>query len=171
MRKIGQIVRLTCVVLALASALSASGQTLNQNCVVAVLNRTVQVNTDGSWVLPNIPANFGNVRARATCVQNGLTTFGQSDLFTIKANLMNAIPPIQIGSTTPIPTSISISSPVSTLSLAGQTVQLAVTASYATGNPQDVTAASAGTIYNISNPAIATVSAGGLVAVPTIACR
>ena len=33
---------------------------LNQNCTVSVLNRTVQVNPDGSWVLPNIPANFGS---------------------------------------------------------------------------------------------------------------
>jgi len=34
---------------------------LNQNCVVSVLNRNVQVNADGTWVLPNIPANFGSV--------------------------------------------------------------------------------------------------------------
>jgi len=50
---------------------------------VSVLNRNVQVNADGSWVLPNIPANFGQVKARATCVQNGITTFGESAFFTV----------------------------------------------------------------------------------------
>ena len=54
---------------------------LNENCVVSVLNRNVSVNPDGTWVLPNIPANFGQVRARATCVQNGVTQSGQSNFF------------------------------------------------------------------------------------------
>src|SRR5215472_7334738 len=80
---------------------------LNQNCVVAVLNRTVQVNPDGTWVLPNIPANFGPVRARATCVTNGVTQFGQSDFFTIPANGSTNVPRIILGHTTPIPTAIN----------------------------------------------------------------
>jgi hypothetical protein len=136
---------------------------LNQNCVVSVLNRTVPVNPDGTWVLPNIPANFGPVRARATCVSNGVTQFGQSAFFSISANGASNVPPIALGSVTPIPTSIAIMSPSSTLTSAGQSTQLTVTASYTMGSPQDVTAASMGTIYNISNSAIATVSAGGLV--------
>src|ERR1700722_2887298 len=77
------------IVIALAVPFLDYGQgnsQLNQNCVVAVLNRTVQVNANGSWVLPNVPANFGLVRARATCVQNGITTFGQSALFSLSAN-------------------------------------------------------------------------------------
>ena len=59
---------------------------LNQNCIVSVLNRTTRVNPDGSWILPNIPAGFGRVRARATCVQAGITRSGQSDFFSIPAN-------------------------------------------------------------------------------------
>jgi hypothetical protein len=59
---------------------------LNQNCTVSVLNRTVSVNPDGSWVLPNIPANFGQVKARATCIQNGQTIFGESIFFTVPPN-------------------------------------------------------------------------------------
>src|SRR5438270_8978541 len=81
---------------------------LNQNCVVSVLNRTVQVNADGSWVLPNIPANFGQVKARATCVQNGLTTFGESDFFSVSPNTAVNLPTITLGNTTPIPMSLSI---------------------------------------------------------------
>src|SRR5947209_16556098 len=64
----------------------AEAQLLDQDCTVAVLNRTVQVNADGSWVLPGIPANVGQVRARATCIRNGVTIAGQSDFFTPSAN-------------------------------------------------------------------------------------
>ena len=136
---------------------------LNQNCVVSVLNRTVQVNSDGTWVLPNIPANFGPVRARATCVNGNVTTFGQSALFTIPSNNSTNVAPIQIGSATPIPTAITISSSSTTLTTVGATAQLTVTAAYAGGPSQNVSASSAGTIYNISNTAIATVTADGLV--------
>ena len=136
---------------------------LNQNCVVAILNRTVQVDSNGNWVLPNIPAGFGLVRARATCVQNGITTFGQSALFSIQPNLMNGIPPITLGPTTPIPTSLTITATNTTLQNIGQTTQLTVTGSYASGPSQSLTSASTGTQYTVSNPAIATVSANGLV--------
>src|SRR5947208_8845411 len=96
---------------------------LNQNCVVSVLNRNVQVNADGTWVLPNIPANFGPVRARATCVNNGVTQFGQSDFFTIAANGSANVPHIILGLTTPIPNSMSAVAQATTLSQAGATAQ------------------------------------------------
>src|SRR6266852_1158538 len=113
--------------LVLALCPGALGQ-LNQNCTVSVLNRTVQVNADGSWVLPNIPANFGQVKARATCVQNGVTNFGESAVFTVAANGAVNLPAITLGATTPIPTALSISSPGSPLTTAGQSTQLTVTA-------------------------------------------
>jgi len=131
-----------CLTVVICAPVSRAAAQLDQNCVVSVLNRTVQVNADGTWVLPNIPANFGPVRARATCVSNGVTQFGQSAFFTIAANGSTDIPPIVLGSVTPIPTSISISAPAMPLSSAGATAQLTVTASYSTGNPQDVTASS-----------------------------
>lgn len=138
-------------------------QPLDQNCVVSVLNRTVQVNADGSWQLPNIPAGFGLVRARATCVEGGVTTFGQSDFFSIQANRMNAIPPVQIGPTTPIPVALTIQNPSTTLTQPGQITQLTVSATYADSSVADVTSASAGTQYTISNSSIATISPGGAV--------
>ena len=147
----------------LGATLSPATAQLNENCVVSVLNRTVHVKPDGTWVLPNIPANFGTVRARATCVNNGTTQFGQSDFFTIPANGSTNVPRIVLGSVTAIPTAITISAPVNTLTSAGATVQLSVTASFALGDAKDVTAANSGTLYNISNPAIATVSKDGLI--------
>ena len=53
---------------------------------MSVLNRNVRVNPDGSWVLPNVPANFGYVRARATCIVNGQTISGESEPFLVPAN-------------------------------------------------------------------------------------
>ncbi len=141
---------------------------LNQNCTVSVLNRNVQVNADGTWVLPNIPANFGPVRFRATCVSGGVTQSGQSDLYTIPANGAVSVPPIPLGNTTPIPSALTVTAPTTSLTTAGQTVQLTVTATNPDGTMHDVTAASAGTVYRSSNPALATVSQDGLVTLVTL---
>ena len=135
---------------------------LNENCVVSVLNRNVQAKADGTWVLPNIPANFGAVRARATCVQAGVTTYGESASFAIPANGSITLPPIVLGPTTPIPTALRVSVPTATLASVGATTQVQALATYANGGAQvDVTAV--GTGYSISNTAIATITPGGLI--------
>jgi alpha-tubulin suppressor-like RCC1 family protein len=152
------------ILLILMCGINLSGaQQLNQNCVVSILNRTAQVKPDGSWDLPNIPANFGDVRARATCVENGVTRSGQSELFTVLANRMNAIPPIVLGPVTPIPTEVTVTAPNTKLTSAGQTTQLVVTGKYADTSSKNLTASSTGTQYLSSNSNLATVSAQGLV--------
>jgi hypothetical protein len=135
---------------------------LNENCVVSVLNRNVQAKVDGTWVLPNIPANFGEVRARATCVQTGLTTYGESAAFTIPANGSVTLPPIVLGPTTPIPTTLQLMLPTATLTAVGASTQLQAFATYPHGGALvDVT--TGGTRYGISNPAIATITPAGLI--------
>src|SRR5256885_15119758 len=132
-RRVSKILEMIATgVLVLCAAEVALGQ-INENCTVSVLNRTVRVNPDGSWVLPNIPANFGQVRARATCVQNGVTQSGQSDFFLLPANGSVTLPPIKLGATTPIPTGLSINSAVTTLTTSGAVTQLNVSATYADG--------------------------------------
>ena len=37
---------------------------LDEHCTVSILNRNIPVKPDGTWVLPNVPANLGLVRAR-----------------------------------------------------------------------------------------------------------
>jgi len=138
-------------------------QELDEHCVVSVLNRTAQVRADGSWDLPNVPAGFGQVRARATCVRNGVTLSGESEPFTVVAGRMNGIPPIVLGTTTPIPATLTITSSSPVLTQVGQTAQLTVTATYAGGPNRDVTAASTGTSYSTTNAAIAAVTSGGIV--------
>lgn len=150
------------LLLVLSLATTAHAQ-LDEHCTVAVLNRTVQVKPDGTWVLPNIPANFGQVRARATCVENGMTRSGESALFSIPANGSANVPRIQLDAVTPIPSSLSLSAPRTTLTTAGETVQVTVTARFPDGSTQDVSAGSTGTNYVISNPAVATISPDGLV--------
>ena len=153
----------------LLTATSALAQ-LNANCVVSVLNRNVQAQADGTWVLPNIPANFGSLRARATCVEAGVTRYGESAGFTLPVNGSVTLPGITLGPTTPIPTSVRVTSPLATLTSVGATAQLQVQAVYPgsaavvniTGNGGGGGAGS-GTSYTISNAMVATVSSTGLV--------
>jgi hypothetical protein len=43
-----------------------------------VLNQTAHVHADGTWTVPNVPANMGPVRARVTCVGSGTHVFAAS---------------------------------------------------------------------------------------------
>ena len=136
---------------------------LNQNCIVSVLNRNTPVAADGSWSLPNIPAGFVDVRARATCVNNGVTTSGQSATFTIPPNGGVNVPPIQLGNTTPIPASLIVTAANPMLTTIGATTHLTVTATYSGAASQNVTTSSAGTRYRTTNTGIASVDANGVV--------
>jgi len=136
---------------------------LNENCVVNVLNRTSQVNTDGTWSLQNVPSGFGQVRVRATCQENGVTRAGQSDFIEIPANGSIDLPEIILDQVTPIPDSLSITSPTTNLASEGDTAQLTVTANFPSGTSGDVTQQTQGTSYTTSNTNVATISDDGLV--------
>lgn len=143
-------------------AAPSSQAQLNENCTVSVLNRTTQVRPDGTWTIPNVPASFGQVRARATCVDNGVTRSGQSDFFTIPIDGQIEVEGLTLDQADPIPAALHLSAPVTTLTTAGQTAPLTVMAAFAGGDSADVTAL-AGTNYRISNPAVATVGPQGRV--------
>src|SRR5881396_2316043 len=128
----------------LVCAAPARGQTppplrqLNEQCTVSVLNRNVRVHPDGSWVLPNVPANFGLVRARATCIVDGETISDESEPFLVPPNGVVNLPRITFSRTTPIPQSLTMTAPATTLTQIGGMLQLAVTANYADGSQKDV---------------------------------
>ena len=63
----------------------------------------------------------------------------------------------------PVPTSIAIKAPKTTLTNLSETVQLSVTATVSDGTTQDATHSSFGTIYSSNDPNIATVDSNGLV--------
>src|ERR1035441_7370009 len=150
------------LLIAMTVACSSLGQ-LTTNCVVSILNQTAQFQPYGSWRIDNVPANFGPVRVRATCVQNGITYSGQSDFVTIQPNQINGFNPFSLGNATPIPTSLAITSTITNLGTNGATAQLTVTATYPDNSTRNVTAATNGTSYTISNPNIATISPDGLI--------
>lgn len=137
---------------------------LNERCTVSVLNRTARVQPNGRWRIPNAPANFGRVRARATCVGDDVTRTGQSDFFTIRRNATSGFNArISLATVDPVPASLAITTPTTTLTTAGAATQLTVTATLPDGNTRDVTARSNGTSYTTSNRAVATISGDGLV--------
>lgn len=152
-------------VAAVASGLPSYAVELNEKCVVNILNRTIQVDQDGYWALPNVPSNMGRIRARATCqLDDGRTVSGQSDYFTVVQNSVVQVGDIQFENVVPIPSDLnfSASTPIS-LDTIDQTFQLTVTASYADDSVQDVTSEISGINYGSTNPAIASVTANGLV--------
>lgn len=77
---------LSALILGLSAVVSQAQAltTLDENCVINILNRTVQVTKAGNWALPNVPSDMGKIRARATCtLADGRTVLGVSDYFTI----------------------------------------------------------------------------------------
>ncbi len=151
---------LSALVLGSAGAVNAQ---LHEGCYVSALNRTALVQADGTWVLPNVPSNQGRVRVRATCVDDGVATSGQSSFFNLPTDDAVEVPDIDFSEPVDIPDSLALTASVTALTAAGATVQIAATATFPDGSTADVTAGDAGTTYRSSNPAIATVGADGLV--------
>jgi hypothetical protein len=152
------------IVVALLLLASVPGRAqLNEHCTVSVLNRSVQVQADGSWTLPNVPANVGLVRARATCVENGITRSGQSDYFLVPADGIVEIAAIVFDAPVPIPATLTLAAPVVQLGNIGATVQITATATYSNGTSGNISLAAQGTNWFSSNPRIATVSPDGFV--------
>ncbi|HYU31669.1 MAG TPA: Ig-like domain-containing protein [Thermoanaerobaculia bacterium] len=136
---------------------------LNSTCTVSVLNRTARVQEDGSWVLPNVPANQGPVRVRATCVEDGVTRSGQSGFVTVPPNGVLRVAAISFADPSPVPFKLSVQAARTVLDAAGQSSRLATVVAFADGSTRDVTPSASGTSYRSSNPAVASVDAEGLV--------
>ena len=136
---------------------------LDENCVVSILNRSVRVRPDGSWALGNIPSSQPSVRARATCLDEGQVRAGQSQLVALPPS--GAVDQVEISfaSTVPVPASLRLLSPVAELTSIGETATLRAIATYPDGTTADVTTSESGTRYRSSNPAVAEVSADGVV--------
>lgn len=146
------------------NVLRADGQfALDSDTTVSVLNRSARVKADGTWQIDNVPANFGPVRVRATSVKNGITRSGQSGFVVLQANVFNGFNSIQLGNATPIPTKVALSVPSTTLTHVGTTSQVSVIASYTDSTSKNISTSADGTSFTISNPAVATIDANGLV--------
>lgn len=162
--QMAKLFSLLALVLGMVGQRPAAANGLDQNCVVNILNRTVQVGKDGGWSMPNVPSQMGRVRARATCTILGDTFSGESDYFNVVQNGIANVPEIKFENIEPIPVSLKVTEPtVETLSSQGATAQLKVAATYRDGTVKDVTGSANGANYTSSNPAIVSVSGDGLI--------
>ena len=118
--------------------LPASAQ-LGQNCTAAIQNRSVQVNADGTFAIPNVPTDIGFYRVRVVCKNpDGTTSHGASSFVIFVANGNTTLSGIAFGAVAPAPLSIQISSPVIALNTIGQTTQLSVTGTLADNTTSDL---------------------------------
>jgi hypothetical protein len=147
------------------TAQKSSAVSLNDKCVINILNRTIQVSKDGGWALPNVPSNMGQIRARATCTsEDGRTISGQSDYFNVTRNAVTKVGDIKFETLDPIPTSLRFSSTNNLiLSQVDETFQLTVTGFYADNSVLDLTSSISGVNYGTTNPTIAVVDDNGVV--------
>lgn len=142
---------------------AAAAAQLDETCTVSVLNRTSQVSPSGSWRIDNVPANFGPVRARATCVDEEGTRSGESDYFIVRENVITGFDAeIRLGAINPIPEALTLSAPATLLTLDQPATQLTVTARFPGGRTQDVTALF-GTTFTVSDSRIVAVDDNGVV--------
>jgi protocatechuate 3,4-dioxygenase beta subunit len=144
------------------AAQAASGQ-IDGSCTANIQNQSVTVNSDGSFVIPNIPVAPGLYRVRIICKRPDGTTGGQSAFITLNPNSTVGIPRIQLGQLLPAPSAISFNGSTISLSVAGKTFQLAVSATFPDGTTSDLSTAVMGTTYLSSNASIASVSQDGLI--------
>lgn len=128
-------------------------------------NRSVQVNADGSFTIPNIPVDVSKYRARVVCVQpDGTTTGGESPpLLLVPNGVLDVGNQVVYGQLTALPLSLAVSLSGPPPTSVGGTVQLVVAGIMPDGSANDETPSTTGIVYTSSNPAIATVSTEGLV--------
>ncbi len=133
---------------------------------VTARSRSVRVNSDGTFLIPNVPAAPGLFRARAVSFDAGLLA-GVSGFFAAELGETIDVGTIELGDAPPAVESLATTVVPDTLTAEGQSAQITVVATLADGSMPDVTAGSTGTTYVSSNAAIATVGPDGLVTART----
>lgn len=143
------------------SAAQGNTMELDAHCTVSALNRSAPVDDEGTWVLPNVPTTLGRVRIRATCVlPDGSVRHGQSDFVEVPANGVIEVADISFEAPTPSPTVLALTAPTTELSSPGQTVAIAVGATYPDGSTAEV-GSDPGTGWTTTNAGILDVSTDG----------
>ena len=132
-------------------------------CTATVLNRSVALGPGGTVAIPNVPYEPGYFRVRVTCTDGGVTTSGQSDYFQLNPNGPTTLGPITYGTISPIPVSLSVSSPKTSLATKGETVQLTAVVFFADGTSANENLPSQGIYWASGNTNIAAVDTNGLV--------
>ena len=138
---------------------------LDESCIISVLNRTVQADENGNYVLPNVPSFMGEVRARANCNRDGKTITGQTDFFSVTNNGLIEIGKYFVGDDS-VATELTVNNNA-TVQMFGLNLarQLNVMASFADGTAEFLVfdVPGHGVNFSTSNPAIASVDDRGVI--------
>ena len=137
--------------------------TLNEDCTANSLNRIIQIDAAGNFSLRNVPVPPGLFRLRVVCERERTTARGQSPFVQGNPFGNTIIGPISFIETDPVPAALNLTAPVTTLTPAILSTQLATTGILVDSSQIDLTPSASGTFYRSSNPAIANVSSDGLV--------
>ncbi len=135
---------------------------LDENCIVNILNRTVQVNEKGRFALPNVPSFMGRIKARATCTRAGLTESGETDYFSVVNNAK-----VQVGqfykAVSNIPESISLLNGIRIeLNATNNVTQLLPSVNYPDGTQKIIRESIEGVNYTSTNSQVVTVNNSGV---------
>ncbi len=135
--------------------------TLNENCVINILNRTVAAGENGEFSLPNVPSTMGLIRARATCVENGKTISGETDYFAVVENGSVDVGGFLLeGRGDPKEILLNgVSNPINSFSI-GESIQINAQILYSNGETEAASGEN-GTNYTSSSPQVFTVDADG----------
>ena len=136
---------------------------LDEDCIASILNRQVQVSPDGTFALGNVPVPVGAFRVRVVCERPEGVERAQSPFTLGVPNGETLMGEITFGVDDPVPVSLELSAATTVLTPSTPGVQLVTTGTLLDGTQIDLTPGASGTFYVSSNPAIATVSADGLV--------
>lgn len=154
--------------------------TLDETWTLSVAGQTIQVNPDGSFIIPNIsaPDEFGPdgpgtrpdflsddfVRVTGYSTVDGVTRYVFSDPFRIRQGETYVIDELIFTLTPPpFPESIRVTTDVPTLTEIGGSTNARVTGTLIDGSLIDLTEQTAWTTYHTSNPDIATIDENGLI--------
>ncbi len=140
----------------------AHGQGLGSNCTATFLNHSVQVNSDGTFNIPNVPYNPGLYRIHVVCTNaDGTTSGGQSDPEVMIPNGDFQVPLITVGAIPAALTTMKVNADTALLTTLGATTQINVIGTYADGSFHNISD-DPGTTYVLSNGALASISPTGL---------
>ncbi len=151
--------RAVAVAFFLALGLSVSATALAQLgslCTASLLNRSVQVNGDGSFFFAGVPSEAGLHRVRVACTPaEGSLIQGQSGLFRFILNGLVQIAGVDFGELTPIPQAIDVEVNPTVLTEPGQRAGILVTGILNDGSTVDMSDPAEGTEYWVSDERVA----------------
>ena len=171
----------TAISLCFGLLLSVNAQSLDETWQLQVAGQTARANADGSFVVPNIRSEPQSALIQTNPNAPTLPHFSRligyksdgqklryvySAPFEIKPGTTIEVAPGDLTFSDSLPimvTGIQVTAAETSLAGIGETTQLQVLANFSDGSLQDVTQASTKTVYQSSDPAIATISSDGLV--------